>query len=146
MTMENPDIHEERKVDVSQTGGYVRSKRVVEDVNAENRQKLSRFVGLIHWGFGAIETLIGLRILFKLIAANPSNPFAHLIYTYSGLLVGPFRNLTVTPSADGIVLDVPAMVALLVYALIGWGLVRLVWILFYRTSARRVSVYEKRRN
>jgi hypothetical protein len=146
MSMENSNLREERMVDVSQTGGFVRSERVVEDVSAKERQNVSRLVALIRWIFGVIEALIGLRILLELIAANPGNPFARLVYSFSDLFVRAFRGLTVSPSAGGIVLDVPAIVALLVYALVGWGISRLIWILFSRAEARRISVYERRRN
>jgi hypothetical protein len=65
--------------------GYERQTQVVEDLNAERRLIVSRVAQLIWLLFGTLEALIGLRIIFKLIAANPNNPFANLLYAFTDL-------------------------------------------------------------
>lgn len=128
---------------LQQHDGYERQVQVVEDLNAERRLTVSRVAQLIWLMFGLLEALIGLRVLLKLIAANPENPFANLVYTFTDLFLWPFSGLTITPSLNGIVLDFPAVIALLVYALAGWLLVRLVWLLFYNPASRTVRTVEK---
>lgn len=88
-----------------------------------------RFSQLVWLVFGAIEGLIGLRVLLKLVGANPANPFADWIYTSTDLLLGPFLGLTRTPAASGIEFDIPALIGMLVYMLLAWGLIQLVEIL-----------------
>lgn len=88
-----------------------------------------RFSQLVWLVFGAIEGLIGLRVLLKLVGANPANPFADWIYTSTDLLLGPFLGLTRTPAANGIEFDIPALIGMLVYMLLAWGLIQLVEIL-----------------
>lgn len=82
--------------------------------------------------FGLLEALIALRILFKLIAVNESNAFAGFVYNITNLFVAPFASLTGAPSAGGMVLEISSFIAMIVYALVGWGLERLIWVLFYR--------------
>lgn len=88
--------------------------------------RLSQLVWLV---FGAIEGLIGLRVLLKLVGANPANPFADWVYTSTDLLLGPFLGLTRTPAANGIEFDISALIGMLVYMLLAWGLIQLVEIL-----------------
>jgi hypothetical protein len=42
----------------------------------------------------------------------------------------PFFGLTATPSANGSVLELSSLIAMLVYALLAWGIVRVLWIVF----------------
>jgi hypothetical protein len=55
----------------------------------------------------------------------------------------PFQGLTATPSAAGMVLEIPTLIAMLVYLLMAWVVVRLIWVLFDRPTARSVSTYER---
>jgi hypothetical protein len=138
-------IDRREEVLVHEHGGYEHGKRVVEDLGEERRLLLQRIVALIYLAFGVLEALIGLRVLLKLIAANPANPFAHFMYSLTDVFLLPFASLVGNPSADGIVLEVTALIGLFVYALLCWLIVRLVWLAFYRTSSRSVSTYEQDR-
>lgn len=113
-------------------------------IEREQRIFTFKLTELIWLFFGGIEGLIGLRILLKLVAANPDNPFAAFVYAISDVFLWPFRGLTVTPSAGNVVLELPAFVALLVYALLAWGIVRLVTILLYRPPDTRPPSTEHR--
>jgi uncharacterized protein YggT (Ycf19 family) len=90
--------------------------------------------------FGILETLIALRILLKLIGANPSSPIAVLIYAFTDLFLFPFAGLTVTPSAGGMVLEISSLFAMLIYALIAWAIERIIWVVFYRPRGPVVEV------
>jgi len=96
------------------------------------------------WLFlGLLEALIGLRILLKLMAANPVNPFAMLVYNFSYIFVFPFMGLTVTPAANGMVLEISSFIAMLVYAVAGFAFERLVWVIFYRPRQAPVAVTQR---
>ncbi|MCX6034058.1 MAG: YggT family protein [Chloroflexi bacterium] len=85
------------------------------------------------WLFlGILEALLALRFGLKLIGANPDSPIAVLIYGFTSLFLFPFTGLTATPTAGGMVLEIPTVIAMVVYALIGWALERLIWVIFYR--------------
>jgi len=91
--------------------------------------KLTQLVWLL---FGLLEALIAMRIILKLIGANAANPFAALVYSLSGLFLWPFFGLTGTPAANGMVLEIPSVIAMVVYALAAWAIARIVWLLLYR--------------
>jgi len=85
------------------------------------------------WLFlGILEGLLALRFVLKLIAANPDSPITVFIYGLTGIFLLPFTGLTVTPTAGGMVLEIPTMIAMLVYGLVAWGIERLIWVIFYR--------------
>ena len=136
-------VDRQEQVSVHQHGGYQQSRQVVEHVDAVRRTTISRITNLIWLMFGILEAIIGLRVLFKLIAANPQNPLASFIYGFSDYFLLPFKGLTIEPSAQGIVLEISAIIAMFVYALIGWAIVKLVWLLFYQPSSRSVRTIEK---
>ncbi len=118
-------------------------QRVVRDAGAERYAQLTRVVQIIWLMVAGLEMLLGLRVVLKLIAANPANPFANFVYNLSQLFLYPFQSLTESPSAAGMVLEIPTLIAMVVYALAGWLLVRLIWLIFDRPRARSVSTYEE---
>jgi hypothetical protein len=91
--------------------------------------KATQFVWLF---FGILEALIALRIGLKLIGANQASPIAAFIYGVTSLFLFPFTGLTGTPAAGGMVLEISSVIAMVVYALIAWGLERAIWVIFYR--------------
>jgi hypothetical protein len=95
--------------------------------------------------FGVLIALIALRVFLKLIAANPGSPFADLVYSFTDLFLWPFFGLTATPAAGGMVLEIPSIIAIFVYTLIAWVIVKLIWLFFYRTPTRSVTTYDRDR-
>jgi hypothetical protein len=91
-------------------------------------------------GLGIVEVLIGLRVLLKLIAANPESPFAAFIYNVSAIFLFPFAGLVGTPASGGMVLEISSIIAMLVYALLAWGIERIVWVIFYRPRGSMVGI------
>ena len=108
------------------------AEKVHTTIEAEQRRTLIKISQFIWLGFGVLEGLIGLRILLKLIAANPQSPFANLIYEVTKPFLALFVGLTPAPAANGVVLEIPSIVALFVYALISVLIERLIWITFSR--------------
>lgn len=89
---------------------------------------------------GILEAMLGLRFLLKLIAANPGSPIAAFIYSFTSLFLVPFRGLTPTPAAGGMVLEVSTLFAMLIYGLVAWAIARLVWLIFSRPRGPMVEV------
>lgn len=81
---------------------------------------------------GTILVLLSLRFVLKLFGANPASGFVDVIYSITNILTAPFDNIFgVTRSATGEVSSVfepSIIVAALVYALIGWGVVKLLYL------------------
>jgi hypothetical protein len=97
-----------------------------------NEETLRRITGLIQLGFGVLNGLIGLRFLLKLMAANPQNPFASMIYFLTQPFIWMFQDLTRTPSFEGIEIEFFSLIAIAVYGLLGWIIIQLLWVLFAR--------------
>jgi hypothetical protein len=97
-----------------------------------SEETLRRITGLIQLSFGVLNGLIGLRFLLKLMVANPANPFASLVYFITSPFLWIFQGLTRTPTFEGIEIEFFSLIAIMVYALIGWVIIQLIWILFSR--------------
>ncbi len=91
-------------------------------------QTLNKITQLIWLFVGVLESLIAIRILLKLIGANPEAGFAEFVYGVTAIFLAPFENLTPTPSAGVAVFELSSIIAMIVYALAFWGLIRLLWI------------------
>ena len=139
-TRETPDRHEH--VVVTEQPGYERRQEVVEDVATERYDTVSRLAQITWLVFGLLEAAIVLRIILKFMAANPANPFANLIYTLTDIFLWPFFGLTATPQLGGMVLELSSIIALVVYAVVAWVVVRLIWLLFYKPPTKTVTTYE----
>ncbi len=95
-------------------------------------RKITRF---IWWATGVVEGLIGLRVVLRMMAANPGNPFASFIYAITGLFLWPFQTLVANPRSDGIVLEISSVIAMMVYLVLAWIVVELLWLLLGRERA-----------
>ena len=108
--------------------------RSVQQESEREEERIFTFqVTQLIWLFLCIlEALIALRIGLKLISANPESPIVAMIYGFTHLFLFPFEGMFATPSAGGMVLELPSLFAMLIYALIAWAVERAVWVLFYR--------------
>lgn len=78
---------------------------------------------------GVLTVLLGLRFLFSLLGANTANGFASFIYNVSHPFVSPFFSLFGYHYQNGVGhLEIYILIAIVIYALIAWGLARLVTI------------------
>jgi YGGT family len=89
-----------------------------------------------------VEFLIALRIVLKLVGANPDNPIIVLIYGFTSLFLTPFVGLARPLTWGGMVLEVSSMCAIGIYALIAVAFERLVWLIFDRPRGAVVGVPE----
>lgn len=87
--------------------------------------------GIVYAIAGFIEALIGLRFILRLVGANPASGFVDWIYDWSTPFVTPFAGIFGQDAAvagEGVVtqsvLDWTALIALVVYGLVGGLLAR----------------------
>ena len=104
---------------------------VLESPNV-NQEILQRVTGLINLGVSFLNSLICMRFLLNLLDANRANPFARFIYSTTEPFLSVFQGLTRRPSFDGVVFELNALIAIAVYSLLAWAIIRLVRILFAR--------------
>jgi YGGT family len=110
------------------------------DPYAGRRANSTRLVQAVYLVFGVIEGLLLIRFFLRALAANADAGFAQAIYAVTGVLVGPFIGLFGTPQiATGAALEVSTLVALIVYAAIGWLLARAAWLIFGESRSGSVA-------
>lgn len=75
---------------------------------------------------GVIIALLVIRLVLLLLGANQGNAFVDFIYGLSGIFAVPFYGIfSYTPAYGHSVLELSSVVAIIVYALIGWGVAKL---------------------
>ena len=74
------------------------------------------------------------RVVLKALAANADVGFVRFVYGVSAPLVVPFQGIFPTPTSQSNVVEFSSLVAIAVYALVAWALVRLVLILGRQTE------------
>ncbi len=85
----------------------------------------SRVIQAIWWIVAFIDVLIGIRFLLKLFGANPA-PFVRLMYDLTWPLIAPFHGIFNTAQEGRSIFEPESLVAIAIYALIGWGIASLI--------------------
>ncbi len=134
-----PEDYEDPTRTMRQVDREVIVDRTVEpdgyDYGHTRRIIVYRRVAAVVWTItGFLEILVGLRILFKLMAANAGNGFVSFIYNLSGVFVDPFQGMVRDVSSGSSVLEINSLIAMLLFALLAWGIVKLVWLLLSVTE------------
>jgi hypothetical protein len=135
----------EEYVEVVRNPGEYQQRHVVRNTAADQRVVLSRVTQFLWLLFGFLEALIGIRIVLKLIGANSGAFFTQMIYSLTDLFLWPFAGITPTPGVGAFQFEISSIIAMIVYALIAWGLTRLIWVLFYHPDNTSVSTYREER-
>lgn len=111
---------------VVQGNGAATTQQVV-DRRATTGYKVVQIIWLI---LGILEALLAIRFVLALLAANQSNAFAHFIFAVTYPFVAPFFGLLGYQFQYGVShLEVETLVAMAVYALVAWGIVKLVQVI-----------------
>jgi hypothetical protein len=85
-----------------------------------------RAAAVVGFVIGAIDIIIAARFLGKLFGASAQSAFVNLIYQVSGPMVAPFTGIFGDTGSKTNTFETASLVALVVYAVIGWGLVVLI--------------------
>lgn len=88
---------------------------------------------------GFIEALIAIRVVLKLIGANAGNGFVSFIYGFSDFFVKPFFGIVSDPTSGDSILEINSLIAMLVYLVLGWVVIRIVWLIYDVTAPTRTE-------
>ena len=82
---------------------------------------------MIYYIFGLFEILLAFRLVLKLTGANLNSGFVSFIYGLTSLLALPFDGIfrKGTVAGASAIFEPGTLVAIVVYALIAWGIVKL---------------------
>lgn len=86
---------------------------------------LYRGTQIVWYIVGIVEALLAFRFILKLLAANPTAGFSSFIYGITQPLAGPFLNVFRIPKVEGSILEWTTLLAMVVYFLIGWAIIKL---------------------
>ncbi len=106
--------------------GDTTTDRVAPAATTDSTATAARVVWFIT---GVLITLLAFRFVLSLLGANRGNAFADLIYTITYPFAAPFFGLFGYQVKYGVSrFEVETLVAMAVYALVGYGIVRLMTI------------------
>ncbi len=78
---------------------------------------------------GVADIVIAARFLGKLLGASSQSAFVSFIYQVSSPLVAPFKGIFGNAGSSTNSFETASLVAIVVYAVIGWGIVMLIRII-----------------
>ena len=93
--------------------------------NSPTTKPLYRGTQIVWYVLGLLEVLLTFRFVLKLLAANPQAGFSSFIYTVSYPFATPFLNVFHATKVEGGVFEWTTLLAMFVYWLIAWGIVKL---------------------
>lgn len=99
-------------------------------------------IGLINFVFGLVILALFLRLIFRLLGANPTAGIVEFLYNSTAPLLAPFRGIFPEYVIEtGNVFEISTLIAIVFYAIIAWALVELILFIDYRgtTTYRRIA-------
>ena len=132
---------------VDPMGNRVENRQeVYEDKNLSRANTRYWITTITYFVLGVLEVILALRLLFRLLGANQDNGFITFLYSLSHIFVGAFNGIfnDQTIGSRG-VFEVSTVIAMLVYALIAWGIVALGRVAFAPIVSGRQSITTTRR-
>jgi YGGT family len=132
---------------VDPAGNRIESQEeVFEDKNLSRANTRYWITTVTYFILAVIEVILLLRLIFRLLGANQDNGFITFLYGLSHIFVAAFNGIfnDQTLGSHG-VFELSTLVAMLVYALLAWGVVSLGRVLFAPTlTGRQRSVTTRR--
>lgn len=133
---------------VDSMGNQVENRvEVFEDRNQSRANTRYWIRTITYYVLGVLEVILALRLFFRLLGANQGNAFIMFLYNLSHVFVGAFNGIFNDQALgrNG-VFEVSTVIAMLVYALLAWGIVSLGQVLFAPVLTGQQRVTTTRRN
>ncbi len=129
-------------IDVETQGDIEIDSKVYEEVNTQsgeinrveriNKRKIgdSKSVKYIYYVLGVLEVFFTFRLVFKILGANAENDFVSFLYSFTDIFLAPFKGIFRFAVSEGIetksIFEPTLIIAMIVYALLAWGIVKLI--------------------
>lgn len=101
---------------------------LVEQVKVEASQT-QKVEYVAYFILGVMEVVLGFQFILRLMGASTGSSFVRVIYSIADLLAMPFSGIFQQGVTDGLetaaVFEPATVVAMIVYAVIVWGIVKL---------------------
>jgi hypothetical protein len=128
-------------------GNRVESREEVFEDRNQSRANMRYWITTVtYFVLGVLEVILLLRLLFRLLGANEGNAFIRFLYDLSHIFVVGFNGIF-NDQALGThsVFELSTVIAMIVYALLAWGIVSLGRVLFAPVLSGHQSTMTTRR-
>ena len=95
-----------------------------ENMPTQRIKPLYRVTQVIWYLVGIAEVFLLLRLFLKLLGANPTAGFTMFVYGVTGVFGAPFYSVFKSAQTEGVVFEGSTLLAMAVYALFGWLVVK----------------------
>jgi len=92
---------------------------------------------IINFTFTIVGSFLLLRLLLKLLSANPEAAFVRWLYETSAPLLAPFEGMFPTVIEQGIVIEFSTLFAVAFYAIVAYLLVALIDTVYFSLKDQR---------
>jgi uncharacterized protein YggT (Ycf19 family) len=133
---------------VDEMGNRVESRQQIFEDQNQTRANIRYWTRAIaYFLLGVLEVILLLRLIFRLFGANEDSSFITFLYTLSHPFVTAFNGIfnDQTLGKYG-VFEFSTLIAMVVYALIIWGLVSLVNVIFAPIQTSHQTITTTRRS
>jgi len=106
--------------------GHAETEEKMEVVQEDESGQTLKFVigkfgDFLRWFLVVLEVTLGIRFLFRLIGADPSNIFANFLYALTSIVLFPFSNIVHDPSFHANeAFELTTLIGMGIYWLIFW--------------------------
>jgi hypothetical protein len=91
----------------------------------QTKKAIFRTYQIVWYILGVVEVLLAFRVLLKLLGAYPYSGFTNFIYVMSNPFALPFAGVLRVTVTEEAVMEWSTVIAMLVYAIIAYGIVAL---------------------
>ena len=103
---------------------HVDSTLKQEDLQTHRIKPLYRGSQIVWYIVGLMEVFLLIRFFLKLLGASPTAGFTQFIYGVTGVFAMPFYSVFKSAEVEGAVFEGSTILAMIVYALFGWLIVK----------------------
>ena len=132
---ERETVHRQVSVPATDVTDVERVDTVATDPYEGRRATVDRVIQAVYLVFGVLEALLAIRFVLKLLGANEAAGFTSFVYGITAPFLAPFAGIFGTPQADGSVLELHTLVAIVIYALVAWLVAKVVWLALGETRS-----------
>jgi uncharacterized membrane protein len=141
------NVQSQRESYVDPAGNRMESHaEVFEDENLRRSNRRYWIANIVYFALAVLEVILLLRFLFRLLGANEGSSFVMFLYNLSHVFVGPFNGIFNDQALGRSVFETSTIVAMIVYALIAWGIVSLCRVIFAPNYSGRQRMTTTRRS
>ncbi|HEX4207374.1 MAG TPA: hypothetical protein VHZ51_24875 [Ktedonobacteraceae bacterium] len=132
---------------VNTNNGRVERSEEIYANSEQQRANIRYWVArVVYFICGVLEVILGLRFIFRLLGASEYSSFVAGLYSFSYGFVAPFSGIFNNPGLGaGRTFELTTLIAMVIYALIAWGIVALSKVVFSPTLTGRSSYTIERR-